>query len=117
LKFRANIVMKMKKTVLITFFNIIYNSERSFKNSLEILADKRTWIPKIAKFLGVENFDLDQVIENTSIDKTRQRRKEKVESQGVPFREGVVYRKGTSNSWKTALSEEVLDFYEKTKPN
>ena len=77
--------MKIKKRALISFFNIIYYSERSFKNSLEILADKRTWIPKIAKFLGVENFDLDEVIENTSIDKTRQRRKEKVESQGKKF--------------------------------
>ena len=73
--------------VLITLllYFVQYNSEKSFENSLEILADKRTWIAKIAKFLGVENFDLDQVIENTSIDKTRQRRKERVESQGEKF--------------------------------
>ena len=77
----------MKIAVLITLLlNFVqYNSEKSFENSLEILADKRTWIAKIAKFLGVENFDLDQVIENTSIDKTRQRRKERVESQGKKF--------------------------------
>ena len=86
--------------------------------ALDVVQDKRKFIPQIAEFIGVKNYDLEHVIETTSIDKTRQRRKEiwEKENPGQHFREGVLYRKGTKNSWEEELSPAVIQKFDVLHP-
>lgn len=78
---------------------------------LEILQDKAANIKKIAEFLGVSKYNIDDVITNTSVEKTRERRKKKIESSGQEFKEAICYRTGSTNSWEDYLSPEVLQLY------
>ena len=67
----------------------------------------------MADFLGVKDYNLDEVITNTSIDKARERAQAKlVEAGKDPAFMKVLYRSGKSNSWKDCLSDEVLQLYE-----
>lgn len=85
------------------------NLDIQFFKYEEIMKDKKTHIPKIADFLKIANYDLASVIEKTSIDKTRLRRKEQHEKDGKPFKEeAILYRKGGS-SWEEALSPDVIE--------
>jgi len=83
----------------------------------DILADKASHIKKIAAFLGIENYNLDEVVTNTSIEKAKERRGEKLVKSGHTSgakEESILYRSGKANSWSGVLSEEVLQLYEKS---
>ena len=84
------------------------------------MKDKATYIKKIADYLGVKDYNLDEVITNTSIEKTRERATEKLVKAGLdpalqrmPMK--VMYRQGKANSWKECLSDEILQLYESSK--
>ena len=77
-----------------------------------MLKDKATSIHTIAKHLNIKDYNLDEVMANTSIDNARQRRKEKMEKAGEPFFEQILYRSGKANSWQECLSNDVLELYE-----
>ena len=80
---------------------------------LEILEDKATYITNIADYLGIKNYNLAEVIINTSIEKTRERVQEKLLKAGQnPGIANVIYREGKANSWSECLSADVLQLYE-----
>lgn len=77
------------------------------------MEDKATNITKIAEYLGVKDYNLDEVITNTSIEKTRERAQEKLVKAGQnPSFVNVIYRAGKANSWEECLSADVLQLYE-----
>ena len=76
------------------------------------MADKPGKIKLIAEFLGIKDYDLDQVVKNTSIDVTREKRKKKFDDVGKPFFEQILYNKGKTNTWESKLNKETLDFYD-----
>lgn len=78
----------------------------------DIMADKPGKIKLIAEFLGIKDYDLDQVVKNTSIDVTREKRKKKFDDVGKPFFEQILYNKGKTNTWESKLNKETLDFYD-----
>ena len=76
------------------------------------MADKPGKIKLIAEFLGIKDYDLDEVVKNTSIDVTREKRKKKFDDVGKPFFEQILYNKGKTNTWESKLNKETLDFYD-----
>ena len=76
------------------------------------MADKPGKIKLIAEFLGIKDYDLDQVVKNTSIDVTREKRKKKFDDVGKPFFEQILYNKGKTNTWESKLNKKTLDFYD-----
>ena len=65
----------------------------------------------IAEFVGVQDYDLEEVIQATSIDNTREKRRQLAEKAGVEFREHILYNTGKKNTWETKLSKEVQEYY------
>ena len=78
--------------------------------------DKKGSIEKIAKYLGVTDFNVWDVIEEISIPRTIERRRKKFQEAGVPFWEIICYRKGESKSWKEELSADTLKLYKEKYP-
>ena len=74
----------------------------------EVLSNKTESIKRLAKFLNVENPDIEKIIENTSLEKTIENRKKAFEAAGKPFFESVCYREGKKESWKDVLTAETL---------
>ena len=68
---------------------------------------------QIAKFLGIDNYNLETVIENTEIQNAKDRRKKRLTKAGMWFYDHAAYRTGKRNSWEEALSAETLRYYEK----
>ena len=75
------------------------------------MKDKAANIKTIAGYLDIKDYNLDEVMTNTSIDNARQRRKEKMEKAGEPFFEQILYRSGKANSWQQCLTNDVLELY------
>merc|ERR1719454_1287514 len=83
----------------------------------DVIADKRTWIKKIADFVGLTDYNIDQVIEQISVANTAERRRRLYEAAGTPFFEEICYRKGESKSWRQELSPETLALFKKKYPH
>ena len=83
----------------------------------KFFSNKEETISKIANFLGIESFDMDKVIEGSSVKNTMERRRKKFAEASVPFREIVCYRKGEIGSWREELSDEVKELFLKKCPN
>ena len=81
------------------------------------MADKETHVKRIAHFLGIENYNLQNIIENTSIINATNRRQIHLEQAGKPFYEHYCYRTGKTNSWENSLTAETLQIYEKCFKN
>ena len=64
----------------------------------------------MADFLGVQDYNLDEVITNTSVEKARERAQENLVFDTAFM--NVLYRSGKANSWKECLSDDVLQLYE-----
>ena len=64
--------------------------------------------------MQVENYDLDKIITNTSVEKTKETRQKKFDAAGRPFFEAVCYRTGKKNAWSDCLSDETLQIYEQS---
>ena len=89
------------------------------KDGLKLMTDfrdKKGSIEKIAKYLGVTDFNVWDVIEEISIPRTIERRRKKFQEAGVPFWEISCYRKGESKSWKEELSADTLKLYKEKYP-
>ena len=67
---------------------------------------------RIAKFLGIKNYNLESVIENTEIGNATDRRQKQLEQAGQTFYDQAAYRRGKANSWEESLSAETLQVYE-----
>merc|ERR1712136_384051 len=83
----------------------------------DVIADKSTWIQKVADFVGLTDFNMEEVIDQISVANTIARRKAKFEAAGVPFWEIVCYRKGESKSWQQELSEKTKQMFEEKYPD
>jgi len=83
----------------------------------DIIADKKKWITKIGEFVGLTNYNMDEVIDQISVSNTAARRKAKFDAAGFPFFEAVCYRKGESKSWREELSAETLAMFKAKYPN
>ena len=70
--------------------------------------NKAESIDKIAKFLGIENYSLEDIISGISMENTVARRQAVFDQAGVPFRERRCYRKGQVGSWRQARGLEIL---------
>ena len=79
--------------------------------------DKKGSIEKIAKYLGVSDFNVWDVIEEISIPRTIERRRKKFQEAGVPFWEIMCYRKGESKSWKEELSPDTQALFKQKFPD
>ena len=78
----------------------------------DILADKEKYVKEIAAFLGISDYDLDEVVINSSIDKARARREAEFKKVGKKFHENILYNKGKANSWETLLNPETAKLYD-----
>ena len=81
------------------------------------LADKKKWVAKIGEFVGLTDYNMDEVIDQISVANTAARRKAKFEAAGAPFFEAVCYRKGESKSWREELSAETLAMFKAKYPD
>ena len=104
------------------------NIEIIFMKFEDFLKDKNSHIEKLSEFIGFKNPSIDEIIENSTLEATINRRKTKWENLGCKFWEIVCYRKvralnnynvtflyyimvtpdnfqGQSGSWKEELSE------------
>jgi len=82
-----------------------------------IFRNKPDNIKKLAEFIGITDYNLNDVIENSSIPATIERRKKKFEAANYPFYEMICYRKGETGSWREELSDETKRLYAEKYPN
>ena len=73
------------------------------------MANKAAHVTNIADFLGVKNYNVAEIVENTSLENTKKRRLAK---SGNAEAESFLYRSGKSNTWKDCLTPETLQIYE-----
>lgn len=83
----------------------------------DVISDKPLYIKKIADFVGITDYNLKEVIENSSVPSTMERRRKKYEKYNREFGEIICYRKGQTGSWKDELSEETKKLYAEKYPN
>ena len=86
-------------------------SSNFFRNKThfsEIVEDKANEIRKIAEFLDISKFNENLVIEQTSLQATKEKREKKYTAAGRTFFEGVCYREGKTDSWRNILNTETL---------
>ena len=69
------------------------NVEIIFMKFEDFIKDKNSHIKKLAEFIGFENPNIDEIIENSTLEATINRRKAKWENLGCKFWEIVCYRK------------------------
>ena len=81
------------------------------------IRNKEEAVKKIAKHLGIEKYNVQEVIENSSVEKTKELRKMKFENANRPFLEAICYRKGKNTSWKEELSIETQNLFKITYPD
>ena len=78
----------------------------------DVLSNKADNIKRLAKFLNVENPDIDKIIENTSVKKTLENRQKAYKAAGKSLSDiqelSVCYREGKKESWKDVLTAETL---------
>ena len=55
---------------------------------------------------------MNLVVEQTSLQATKEKREKKYEKAGRKFFEGICYREGKIDSWKNVLDEETLKINE-----
>ena len=63
--------------------------------------------------MQISSYDVNLVIDQTSLQATREKREKKYENAGRKFFEGICYREGKIDSWKNVLDEETLKINEK----
>jgi len=83
----------------------------------DVIKNKAKELERIIKFLGLEDINIDEIVEKTSIEKAREQRKAVYEKSGREFTEGKLFRAGKTASWKECLTPETLKVYEQNKPN
>jgi hypothetical protein len=79
---------------------------------LEIVDNKAANISRISKFLNIRDYDLSEVIQETTLGRTKELRKAKFD--GLSFWETICYGPGTKDAWRKELSPEVLEIYYKS---
>ena len=75
------------------------------------MANKASHVTNIAEFLGVKNYNVDEIVENTSLENAKKRRIAKLGKADIGA-EKFLYRSGKTNSWKDCLTPETLEMYE-----
>ena len=109
----VKICPQILKLCIYFYFNL---KDHIFNNFiLEIVDDKPSVIPKIADFLNISDYDLNKVIAETTIDRTRALRQAKYDAAGRQFDANRVYRSGTKTAWEQELTAEVLEIYYNSK--
>ena len=69
------------------------NVEIIFMKFEDFMKDKKSHIEKLAEFIGFENPNIEEIIENSTLEATIERRRAKWESASCKFWEIVCYRK------------------------
>ena len=70
-------------------------SHKILGDSSQIIQNRReeTKILELAKFIGFQEPNVEEIIKNSSLEATIERRKAKCEAAGYPFYEIICYRK------------------------
>ena len=85
------------------------NVDIIFMKFEDFINDKPSHIKKLAEFIGFKNPNIDDIMKNSTLEATIERRKTKWENEGCKFWEIVCYRKGKTGSWNQKYRNTNLD--------
>ena len=99
-KFEDFLKNKVFGFLMLNFRSIgLFNAPRShLKFSIIENRSLETKILELAKFIGFKEPNVEEIIKNSSLEATIERRKAKCEAAGYPFYEIICYRKVCQNS-------------------